>query len=127
VTERPPGRSDDDVVLVRGPTEDGQGVGIVRKRGEKLEVGELRAAAQGKPLQGELVRLHARAAPGLYDVEVLYDGTATAREEERRGRKGARRPRARRDRRVPRRLGARVPAGEGPAELTPCAPSPGTR
>lgn len=65
-------------MLVRGPTEDGQGLGIVRKRGEKVQVGELRATAEGKPLQGELVRLHAREAPGLYDVEVLYDATTQA-------------------------------------------------
>ena len=71
MSDCPPGS--DDVVLVRGPTGDGQGVDIVRKRGERLELGELRAAAEGKSLHGELVRLHARSAPGLYDVEVVYD------------------------------------------------------
>lgn len=79
MSDRPPGPKDEDVVLVRGPTDDGAGVGIVRKRGDKIDVGELRAAAEGKPLAGELVRLHARPAPGLYDVEVLYDA-ATPKE-----------------------------------------------
>jgi hypothetical protein len=72
-------RSDEtkeDVVLLAGPTEDGQGIGVVRKRGKRLDVGELRPSSEGKPVHGELVRLHARTPPGVYDVEVLYDATS---------------------------------------------------
>jgi len=70
--------SSEDVVLLRGPTEDGEGIGIVRKRGARVETGELRPTAEGKPLHGELVRLHARTPPGVYDVEVLYDAKPAA-------------------------------------------------
>ena len=64
----------EDVAVVAGPTEDGRGVRILRRRGDRLELGEARAHAEGKPIHGELVRLRPRAdAPHLLDVEVLHD------------------------------------------------------
>jgi len=70
VSDKPPPR--EDVVLVGGPSPDGEGVRVLRKRDETIELGEMREVKEGQPLQGELVRLSARPdAPRLYDVEVM--------------------------------------------------------
>jgi hypothetical protein len=66
--------SPDDVALLSGPTEDGEGARLLRwKRGE-LYAGEVRPAREGEPLgQRELVRLrplHDRVP--LCEVEVLH-------------------------------------------------------
>ena len=71
--EEPAPAPPDDVVLPCGPTEDGHGVHVLRKRGERLEIGELRAAEEGKPLHGDLVRLSHREGTPLYDVETLHE------------------------------------------------------
>jgi hypothetical protein len=64
-----------DVALVGGPTERGDGVTILRLRDGQVEVGELRAAEEGKPILGESVRLHPRAEhPRLFEVETLARG-----------------------------------------------------
>jgi hypothetical protein len=65
---------DEDVVLLHSPTEDGGGVRVVRARkSHQLEVGELRPVVEGKPLLGDVVRLHPREeTPRVCDVEVLY-------------------------------------------------------
>ena len=61
-----------DVILLGGPSEDGQGVAILRMRDNRVEAGELRTAAPGKPIVGELVRLSRREeSERLFDVEVL--------------------------------------------------------
>jgi hypothetical protein len=68
-----------DVVFVRGPTEDGRGVGIVRLREDRIETGELREAKEGQPIVGELVKLEQRPEhERLYDVEVLARGPAAS-------------------------------------------------
>jgi hypothetical protein len=60
-----------DVALVCGVSEDGQGVDIIRKRGERLETGTVRRLQQGKPIHGEVVRLRPREkTPLICDVEV---------------------------------------------------------
>ncbi len=46
---------------------------MLRKRGDRLEAGVVRAAAEGKPVHGELVTLKAREEPNVFDVEVLHD------------------------------------------------------
>jgi hypothetical protein len=62
-------------VIVGGPSEDGQGVSILRVREDRVEAGELRAATEGKPIVGELVKLTPRAEhQRLFDVEVLARG-----------------------------------------------------
>jgi hypothetical protein len=62
----------EDVVFVHGPVEEGDGLRVIRKRNESLEVGEIRPVQQGRPLQGDLVRLKARKeSERLFDVEVL--------------------------------------------------------
>ena len=62
-----------DVVLLTGPTDDGEGIKVVRARDARIEAGEVRPLKDGKPLgTGEIVKLAPRAAsPRLCDVEVL--------------------------------------------------------
>jgi hypothetical protein len=62
----------EDVVFIHGPAEDGEGVRVLRKRDAALEVGEIRPAREGRPLQGDLVRLtQRREHERLFDVEVV--------------------------------------------------------
>ena len=62
----------EDVLLVGGPTESGEGCHVLRKRDDHLEVGELRAVREGRPLHGELVRLKPRPeSERLFDVDVV--------------------------------------------------------
>lgn len=62
-----------DVVLLAGPTDDGEGIRVVRAREERLEAGEVRPLKEGKPLgNGEIVKLAPRAeSPRVCDVEVV--------------------------------------------------------
>jgi hypothetical protein len=62
-----------DVVLLAGPTEDGEGLRVVRARKERFETGEVRPLKDGKPLgTGEIVKLAPRpGSPRVCDVEVL--------------------------------------------------------
>jgi len=70
-----PAARPDDVVLLGGPTDDGEGVRVLRARGQagSVEVGEVRPMKEGKPLTGgEVVKLVPRAeSPRVCDVEVL--------------------------------------------------------
>ena len=77
----PRAQPSEDVALVCGVSEDGQGVEVIRKRGERIETGTVRRLEAGKPIHGEVVRLRPRArAPFVCDVEVEFAGPA--REEE---------------------------------------------
>jgi hypothetical protein len=70
--EAPPAR--EDVVFVHSPTESGAGYRVIRKRDDAIEVGELRALQEGRPLHGDLVRLRPREDhERLFDVEVLME------------------------------------------------------
>jgi hypothetical protein len=63
-----------DVLLLHSPTEDGEGVRVLRAREDRLEAGEVRPLKDGRPLAtgGEIVKLAPRAqAPQVCDVEVL--------------------------------------------------------
>jgi hypothetical protein len=61
----------EDVALVCGVSDDGQGVDIIRKRGERIETGTVRRLEPGKAIYGEVVRLKPREhAPLVCDVEV---------------------------------------------------------
>jgi hypothetical protein len=61
-----------DVVLLQGPTEDGEGVRVLRAREDRLEVGEVRPLKEGQPIiAGEVVKLLPRAGSRVCDVEVL--------------------------------------------------------
>lgn len=60
-----------DVAIVCGVSDDGQGVDVIRRRGERVEAGTIRRLEQGKPIHGEVVRLRPREQfPMICDVEV---------------------------------------------------------
>jgi hypothetical protein len=62
----------DDVVLLHSPSESGDGIRVVRKREETLELGELRPMREGQPIHGDVVRLTQREEHKLlFDCEVL--------------------------------------------------------
>jgi hypothetical protein len=62
-----------DVLLPHAPTEDGEGVSVLRLRDQTVELGEVRPAKEGQPIAGDLIRLKRREQTPLYDVEVLAD------------------------------------------------------
>ncbi|MEZ4293927.1 MAG: hypothetical protein R3B70_03040 [Polyangiaceae bacterium] len=65
----------EDVVLLHSPTETGDGIRVLRKRDESLEIGELRPMREGQPIHGEVVRLSQREESSLlFDCEVLVPG-----------------------------------------------------
>jgi hypothetical protein len=69
-------RDDFDVVLVHGSTDDGQGAKVLRGRPGRIEAGEVRPMADGRPMipGAEVVRLEPRKeAPAFYDVHVEYE------------------------------------------------------
>ena len=62
----------EDVVLLHGPTENGDGIRVIRKRDEAIELGELRPMREGQPIHGDVVRLTQREEHALlFDCEVL--------------------------------------------------------
>jgi hypothetical protein len=68
-----------DVVLLHGPTDDGEGTRVLRARPGQVETGEVRPIRDGQPLTpgGELVRLVERPGTNLvYDVKVDYKAPA---------------------------------------------------
>jgi hypothetical protein len=60
----------EDVALVYGQSSDGAGVRVIRKRADRVELGEIRPLEHGKPLGGEVVQLRQRGEGPLFDVEV---------------------------------------------------------
>ncbi|GAB4215466.1 MAG: hypothetical protein OHK0013_41080 [Sandaracinaceae bacterium] len=66
-------RAHEDVILPHARTEDGRGVHVLRKRGDTVEAGVLRALEEGRPIHGELVRLERRPGTPLFDVHVELD------------------------------------------------------
>jgi len=67
-----PAPKKEDVLFVHSPAESGEGLRVIRKRDETIEVGEIRAVREGQPLHGDLVKLKRRAEhERLFDVEVL--------------------------------------------------------
>jgi hypothetical protein len=67
-----PPRPKEDVLFVHSPVEGGEGYRVIRKREDTIEIGEMRAVQEGKPLQGELVKLTPRQEhERLFDVEVM--------------------------------------------------------
>jgi hypothetical protein len=62
----------DDVVLLHSPAESGEGVRVIRKREDSIELGELRPMREGQPIHGEVVRLTQREEHALlFDCEVV--------------------------------------------------------
>lgn len=67
----------EDVVLLHSPSEGGDGIRVVRKRDDAIELGELRPMREGQPIHGEVVRLTQRAEGALlFDCEVLVPAAA---------------------------------------------------
>lgn len=65
-------RDDGDVVLLHSPTESGDGIRVVRKRQDTIELGELRPMREGQPIHGDVVRLTPREESALlFDCEVV--------------------------------------------------------
>jgi hypothetical protein len=65
-----------DLALVFGPSEDGEGFNVLRRRaGSKaVEAGTLRPLREGRAIMGEVVRLERRQeAPFLFDCETDED------------------------------------------------------
>ncbi|HHH11555.1 MAG TPA: hypothetical protein ENK23_05715 [Sorangium sp.] len=69
--------TDQMVVFGRNATDDS--LHVLRQRNQRLELGKLHALRQGRPINGEVVRLsrHADNSP-VYDVDVLLKAPATA-------------------------------------------------
>jgi hypothetical protein len=62
-----------DVALIHGVTSDGEGLKILRARGDRVELGAVRPLRDGAPITGEVVTLRPRANfPALCDVETHY-------------------------------------------------------
>ncbi|HYP76294.1 MAG TPA: hypothetical protein VER12_10075 [Polyangiaceae bacterium] len=62
-----------DVALIHGLTPDGEGLKILRARGDRLELGAVRPLREGAPITGEVVTLRPRANfPALCDVETHF-------------------------------------------------------
>ena len=63
-----------DVLWLHSATEDGEGMRVLRARGEGVQVGEVRPLKEGQALLGgEVVSLHPReGTPRLCDVEVVH-------------------------------------------------------
>jgi hypothetical protein len=75
--DQAPATKVDDVVFVHSPTEGGDGLRVVRKRGEALEIGELRGIREGQPIHGDVVKLTPREGQDrVFDVEVLLKAPA---------------------------------------------------
>lgn len=65
-----------------GTSDDGARARIVRAREGRVEVGELRAPEEGKPMYGELIRLKPRSEDSpVCDVEVLHASPSMQRPE----------------------------------------------
>lgn len=75
--DQAPAKKEDDVVFVHSATESGDGLHVVRKRGEALEIGELRGIREGQPIHGDVVKLVPREGQErVFDVEVLLKAPA---------------------------------------------------
>lgn len=74
--------ADGDVALICGPTSDNKGLSVIRRRGERVELGSVRPLKDGEPLHGEIVRLKPRRdQPLICDVEVQWSPSEAARRE----------------------------------------------
>lgn len=59
----------DDVVLIHGVTDDGEGYRVLRQRNDTLEAGAVVPLREGKPITGDVVRLEPRKeSPLLWNV-----------------------------------------------------------
>ena len=67
---KPGERDTEDVALIHGRTPDGEGLRILRKREDRLELGAVHPLKEGVPITGEVVTLTPRPnQPLLCDVK----------------------------------------------------------
>jgi len=72
-------RDDSDVALIQGKTPDGEGLRVIRKRRERIELAHVRPLAEGVPITGEVVTLKPRPEfPLLCDVTTELEAPAPA-------------------------------------------------
>ncbi|HVR18224.1 MAG TPA: hypothetical protein VMS65_00965 [Polyangiaceae bacterium] len=72
-------RDDSDVALIQGKTPDGEGLRVIRKRRERIELAHVRPLAEGVPITGEVVTLKPRPEfPLLCDVKTELEAPAAA-------------------------------------------------
>ena len=68
-----------DVALIHGRTPDGQGLKVIRKRRQRLELAHVRPLETGVPITGEVVSLKPRPEfPLLCDVKVELEAQPTS-------------------------------------------------
>jgi hypothetical protein len=85
-----PESKSEDIVVIRGRTADGAGLGVARLREGRVEVGVVQPLEDGKPIHGEVVKLKPRpACPIVCDVEkVALDSSPTEDDAAERSRTG---------------------------------------
>jgi len=67
-----------DIALIHGKTADGEGLRIIRRRDDRIELGAVRPLKEGAPIVGEVVTLTPRQeSPLLCDVKVQYSAPGT--------------------------------------------------
>ena len=72
-------RESNDVALIHGRTPDGEGLNIIRKRQDRLEVGAVHPLKNGAPITGEVVSLTPRKEfPLLCDVKTELPAPASS-------------------------------------------------
>jgi hypothetical protein len=70
---------DADVALIHGRTPDGEGLRVIRKRRERIELALVKPLEQGVPITGEVVSLKPRPEfPLLCDVKVELEAPPAA-------------------------------------------------
>ena len=75
-----------DVALIHGRTEDGEGLKVIRRRDDRIELAHVRPLKEGRPIDGEVVRMSPRPEfPLLCDVKTELAAPTRARAVERRG------------------------------------------
>lgn len=72
-------KTTDDIAVVVGATENADALAVLRKRGDSVNAAVLKKAAEGQPVQGDLVRLKPREEPLAFDVETIYEAPKTNR------------------------------------------------
>jgi hypothetical protein len=79
---KPPPKVPQDIAILGGPTNDGQGAHLVRIRDGKLSAGEIRPVKEGEPItHNEVVRLRPLDAERrVCEVEVLHAPAALPKE-----------------------------------------------
>jgi hypothetical protein len=72
-------RDDSDLALIHGRTPDGEGLRVIRKRRERIELAQVRPLEQGMPITGEVVTLKPRPEfPLLCDVKTELEAPPPA-------------------------------------------------